>query len=215
MNKMNRSLAAVFLMILWAFSVNAKADTIYNNLSSTTEGSDSVGVSAFGQGPLADSFSTGGSPFDLTGVQVLVSGSSTSTGSFSIFLLADNNTSPGAALGTIGTVSDSSLSSSPAALSFSTNVFLNANTRYWIELAPGSGGTSALWAWSMDQTAPGVAGEFFWNATFGVIPNAEGPYQMELSGVSEVTPIPEPSSLILFGSGIIGLAGALRKKLTG
>jgi hypothetical protein len=33
----------------------------------------------------------------------------------------------------------------------------------------------------------------------------------DISGISK--PIPEPSSILLFGSGVLGLAGVLRRKL--
>jgi hypothetical protein len=195
----------ILLMVI-AFSAVAKADTIYNNLLSASSYSDSI--QSFG--PLADSFSTGPSGFILSNVQVLVSGDNTSAGSFSVLLLADNSTSPGASLLTLGTASDSSLSSSPAALSFSTTYFLDPNTRYWIELIAGAGGTSGLWAWTQDQSAQGVAGEYVFNVA-GVFSSVEGPYQMELSGSA----VPEPGTLVLFGSGLIGSLVAIRRRLIG
>jgi hypothetical protein len=39
--------------------------------------------------------------------------------------------------------------------------------------------------------------------------------QPRVSGISGVTTVPEPSSLLLFGSGALGLIGVLRRKLVG
>jgi|SRR5271157_1823949 len=90
----------------------------------------------------------------------------------------------------------------------STPYELAANTRYWIEIeGPNS---SAYWAWTYDQNALGVAGEFFSNQNGTVWSNANGSYQMQLSG----SPIPEPGGFLPFlVTGLFGAAGAIRRRL--
>jgi PEP-CTERM motif len=184
----------------------ANAGDIYNNLGSVTSGADPVGTF----GPLADSFSTGATAFGLNQVTLLLSGDNTSTATFSAYLRNDTGGSGyGLLLATVGIVSDSSLTATlqPLTLTLPSPYALNANTRYWIQLTGAS--TTANWAWSLDQTALGVAGEFFQNQN-GVFPNTDGPYQMQVSG----SPIPEPGTLmILLGSGLLGAVATLRRKL--
>jgi hypothetical protein len=198
---------------LLALVCAANASDIYNNLGSSTDGSDSV--SAFG--PLADSFSTGPGSFQLNMVGVLLNGDPTSGGAFRVDLFSDLGTAPGSSLLQLGTVSDASLSSSPTDIVFSAAYPLAPNTRYWIYISDASATgftTSAIWSWSLDQTALGVANEFLYNATNSpfVFPNIDGPYQMEVD-VVPVSGTPEPSTILLLGSGLLSVIGAVRKKL--
>jgi|SRR5271166_4116196 len=189
---------------LLALLCTANAGDIYNNLNSATAGQDPV--TTFG--PLADSFSTGVGGFSLNQVTVLLNGDNTSLGSIAVYLLSDKSTSPGVVLATFGTLSDSSLTSSLADYTFklATPYGLGASTRYWVEIVGSN--SSANWAWSPDQNALGVAGEFFANQN-GVFQNVDGPYQMELSG----SPIPEPSTPMVLASGLLALVGLMRRKL--
>jgi len=103
----------------------------------------------------------------------------------------------------MGTVSDAGLSSTPTVfdLPLASPQVLAANTRYWIVLSSAAASqTSAYWAWSNDQTAIGVAGEYFGDATIAY-PNTSGPCQMRLSDTA--APEPSISLLVLLGGGIL------------
>lgn len=196
------SLAVLLVLLFWAG--NANSTLLYNNLNSTNSGAD--GVTSFG--PLGDSFSTGAGGFALGDVKLLLLGDSTTSGSISVDLFSDNSTSPGTLLQNIGSLSDSSLTSSLSVFDFSLGLSyaLAANTRYWIVVS--STDSSAQWGWSLDNSALGVAGEYFSNVN-GVFPNTDGPYQMQLgSGGSTV---PEPGTMLLLGLGLALLA-AFRMK---
>lgn len=204
---MQKRLTAVTAMLtvglFFTFVSVAHASTIFNNLNSTTSGSDSVSSS----GPLADSFSTGSSSFSLGQVTVKVQATTPGDGeSVVVSLLSDNASSPGSTLDTIGTINDSSLSTSLSdfALTLSTPYTLAANTTYWIELST-SNGSSAYWAWSLDQTALGVSGEQYSDKD-GIYPDSGGPYQMEL--LSAAVAAPETGTLLLLGIGLLALMGA-------
>jgi hypothetical protein len=197
---------SILVISLLALSGMANASAIYNNLYSANAGVDPL--TNWGP-PLFDSFSTGPSGFNLADVKLLLEGAPTSPGSFTAAVYSDSSTAPGALLYTIGTLSDSALSSSLSVVDFTlaSPDYLAANTRYWLVLNT-TNNSSAEWGWSFDQSALGVAGEYFGHGT-SVYPNtASGPYQMELSSSSAV---PEPTTMLLLGLGLIGVAGVRRK----
>ena len=209
---MNSTLSKVFFasvvcLLQGLITPPVQSALLYDNLGSLTAASDPV----FSFGPLYDSFSVGSGAFNLEDVKVKLSGDPAFGGSIEIGLFDDNATTPGSQLLTVGTLSDTLLSSTPADFDFPllSPFVLDANTRYWLGITAGSDGTSAQWAWSLDQFALGVAGEFFANQS-GVFDNINGPYQMQLSGTIPTSPIPEPSTLALLGAAA-ALAAARRR----
>jgi len=81
-------------------------------------------------------------------------------------------------------------------------------TRYWIGLS--SANTNAAWAWSVDISGPGVAGEFY-SERGNTFTNDSGPYLMQISG-DVVTPLPAALPLFAGGLGALGLLGWRRKR---
>jgi hypothetical protein len=204
--------AIILLACLFCLAGAANATVIYNNLYSPSDGVDSLTVygppPAYGP-PLFNSFSTGVNDFYLLDVQLLLKRDTVAHGSFTVDIYSDNNNKPN--LGTpplfqIGNQSDTVLTSTLSVVEFflDSPCHLAANTRYWLVLTS-TDGSAAEWSWSADQTALGVAGEYFGqDGDDYIYPNYDsGPYQMRLSD------IPLPPSLLLFGSGLAGL-GLLR-----
>jgi len=70
------------------------------------------------------------------------------------------------------------------------------NRRQWVFAVPGPDIPGVFTTLSVGQSLPGELNM--------------GPVDMELS----VTSVPEPSSLMLIGSGVLGLAGLIRRKLS-
>jgi hypothetical protein len=196
------------------FVPHAQAGILYDNLGAQTYYQDHItdtGAQAFG--PLYASFSTGAYSTALTDLKLRLGADDPADGGFfTVSLLSDAGLSPGAVLASLGTVSDSALSSAQTSvidMPISTAIHLAADTRYWIELS--SDDTSATWAYSLDLGGPGVAGEYYDNAG-GVYPNNSsewpGAYQMS------VTAVPEPMSVALFASGLVGM-GVIRRRNAG
>jgi hypothetical protein len=182
------------------------ATVLYDNLNARNDGEDFISSAGatFSAGPLADSFSTGGSVTSLTDLKVRVSGDPASNGDVGISLLADNSTSPGAFIAALGSITANSLGTDLVYdFSLGSPIPLAPNTRYWIELTTAN--VSATWPFSFDVNGTGVASEFFANST-GVDSNFDGPYLMR------VTAVPEPATLGLVGLSLLALAMLRRKK---
>ncbi len=183
----------------------ANAVVAYDNLGSSRDGSDPV----FGVGPLAASFSSasGGA---LSSVRLLLTNgnSASDPGSIDVRLMADNSSAPGVMLADFGTLADKSITTSPAqyALSLAAPVLLAADTRYWIELVSSAFPSAVEWSWSLDQGAPGVAGQLVFGQSFGVLPNDGGAYQMSVL-------VSEPGTVALLAGGLVALGLGRRSRL--
>jgi len=217
---LERNLMKKILLAMAAFAVLAglpsatRADTLFDNTSVTPMGSDFIGANN-NFGPLADSFSTGGSSFAFNSLSLVLNALTPSDGnSFTISLLGDSATSPGATLETFATVQDSTLSTAYSTYTFISSPFtLAPSTRYWIELA--SPNSSANWLWTLDDSGTGVAGQYYFiSQQGGVKPDANGPYLMAVSG-SSIASAPEAGSLASLAAGLGALLLFSRKRLLG
>jgi hypothetical protein len=148
MRWVRRSVYAAAVILALASTLSAASVTLYGNLEARTDGQDGVTASALG--PLADSFSTGGTALNLTDVKVklVIVGQRSENGIIEATLHSDNG---GPGVGglerILGRVPDMDVGNTPAVFDFSDfpAVALAANTRYWIEL--NDNGTESKISW--------------------------------------------------------------------
>src|SRR5580692_4124556 len=89
-------IASAFLMICGGNTLASPAVIVFNNTSATSDGSDMIAsFDNGGSGPLAQSFTTGDTSFDLADLSVALSGMPSSAGSFNINVFVDAGLSPG------------------------------------------------------------------------------------------------------------------------
>ncbi len=154
---------AVVASGILSFGSAASAGIIYDNLPnlSSSGGTDTV----YNDGPLYNSFSTGGSPSQLTDVKLMLSATAGVQSSFTVSLLADSSSTPGSPVTTLGTFADSTLASAPSVYDISVASYdLAANTRYWVELSSATSSPSVVaWDYASNITGRGIGGEFWAN----------------------------------------------------
>ena len=95
---------------------------------------------------------------------------------------------------------------------------LNANTEYWLQLTPGTNGTSLLWDYAANGTATGinVGSQNYGNDGYGFGNDSTGGYIFSAIASDNSNPnpngTPEPATFALLGGGI-ALVGLLRRKV--
>ena len=196
------------------------ADTLYSNLGTGTDVYQAgIGWTISGTGILGFSQSIG-DEFQVTSngsvsqIDVAV-GYVEGTNSFKISLNSDSGGLPGAALMTWDNLaSPYNFGSCCELLTISgiTGLNLTTGTNYWLVVAPESS-SSTLWgAWNFSNSTNGnqaVSSDGGVTWSNGGFTN-QGAFDV-LGGPTGTTP--EPTSLLLFGSGLVGAVAAFRRKM--
>jgi hypothetical protein len=193
---------------------HATPTTLFDNTAIGT--STNWSVSAIGHGALAESFTTDALTNALNSVQLKMKRSGTaSSGSFVITVDSSISGTP-TVLYTLGTISDTSLLTSPSLVGFTAlNLSLSASTQYWI-VATDTGGVSgnslALWQVANNSTGAtgtsGQAGSYSVTEPTQFSGTTSFPFEMKVIVNDTSSSAPEPAALAVLGVGIAGLGWA-------
>ena len=191
------------MVAVGAFSAHA-GTILFDNTGATGGGADPISA-----GEIYASFSTGSNSGVLGSLElILVASNPNDEGTISVGLYADNSTTPGSEIVSLGTIADSSLSTTPGLfpVTLSSNPTLSSNTRYWIGLSTSGTGK---WEWSSNLSGTGVSGEYFYNYNLETLSNSSQGFAYQMQVVMDPSSVPEPSTLLSGASGLIALGISL------
>ena len=196
-------------------SAFAATTTLFDNISAST---NNYTISTQGNGPLAQSFFNGGSASFLETLNLNVKLLTLSnSGSFVVTLNSDSSNKPGSLLATLGTITDSQLSTTAGVITLSglsliAGTALTASGEYWIELS-GTSDSQSQWLYATTGAGTGTSGTkgLYSPGLTSFSNTAAFPFEMTVVA-TDTQDVPEPATLAVLGASLVGLGWARSRR---
>lgn len=219
------AMAGVMAMGLAAASAPAEATVVYDNMAQQSNPALSA-VSVNTSGPLGAQFVSNALSAGVVNVQLLLTGSTESTGSFIVTIVGDTSNAPNFSnvIYNSGVVADSSLTDIGDYLVWNSGTIfapVSASTAYWVMVTENVN-TSVQWTYA-DNDPSGIPANLaslynYYDATSWVNDNYPFVMRVECMGISEgpcnsnIVDAPEPATIGVLGAGLVALGVAIRRR---
>lgn len=214
MKNTHMSRSAVILVGLMAgFSIASSADSvIFNDFGTDQSYNSSVGLAIAGAQSMPGFIKWGeaftpDARFDVTRISMAL-GSFTGVNGVTVSLDTNNGAAPGKALASwtfVGLPQFGTTNSVVQTMTFANGIVLQADQTYWLVTAPLAANTQA--AWNLNSTGVTGPGAVNFGSVWLTATAPSGAFEV----VGKIV-APEPSSCLLFVSGLFGILGTIRKK---